>query len=176
MDHIGTEEGEQGLSPVRGILSAGTGELRDLLRLEERQEGRGGVAQAWRPVHDADDEGRLGHVRDVQGSRRKRVLAHRGVAASRSWTNPVVRAARAMIEIIGFTPGVVGKRLPSPIHRFPTSWHSPVGPAADVLRSSPARAEPIGCAENRPTAFSRTPRVPTRTDLTATDGMGVSAW
>src|SRR3989441_2820700 len=160
LDHGGPEEREHGLSPVRGILSPGTGELRDLLRVEERQEGRRGVAQARRPVHDPDDEGRLGHLRDVQGSRRKRVLAHRGVAASRSWTNPAVRAARAMMEIIGFTPGAVGSRLPSPIHRFRTSWHSPVGPAADVLGSSPALAEPIGWAENRAIPFSWMPRRP----------------
>src|SRR6058998_1006394 len=65
--------------------------------------------------------------------------------------NPAVRAARAMIEIIGFTPGAVGNRLPSPIHRFGTSCDSPVGFAAEVFGSVPALAEPIGWAENRAT-------------------------
>src|SRR5207244_1578747 len=76
--------------------------------------------------------------------------------------NRAVRAARAMIEIIGFTPGAVGKRLPSPIHRFRTSCDSPVGFAADVRGSVPALAEPIGWAENKATPFSRMPRRPMR--------------
>src|SRR5437870_12621872 len=72
--------------------------------------------------------------------------------------NPAVRAARAMIEIIGFTPGAVGKRLPSPIHRFRTSCDSPVGFAADVLGTAHALAEPIGWAEDKATPFSRLAR------------------
>ena len=49
-----------------------------------------------------------------------------------------------MIDIMGFTPGAVGRMLPSPIHRLRTSWDSPVGFAAEVFGSNPARAEPIG--------------------------------
>ena len=48
------------------------------------------------------------------------------------------------MEIIGFTPGAVGKRLPSPIQRFRTSCDSPVGFAAEVFGLVPALAEPIG--------------------------------
>ena len=58
--------------------------------------------------------------------------------------NPAVRRATAMIDIMGFTPGAVGRMLPSPIHRFRTSWDSPVGFAAEVFGSRPTRAEPIG--------------------------------
>src|SRR5712691_8896546 len=71
--------------------------------------------------------------------------------------NPAVRAARAMIEIIGFTPGAVGSRLPSPIQRFRTSCDSPVGFAAEVFGLAPARAEPIGWAENGVALFSAHP-------------------
>ena len=60
--------------------------------------------------------------------------------------NPAVRAARAMIEIIGFTPGAVGNRLPSPTHRFPTSCDSPVGIAAEIFGSVPALTQPNDAA------------------------------
>src|SRR5713226_10237107 len=42
LDHRGTEEGEHRIPPVRRPPSAGTGELRDLLRREGRQAGGAG--------------------------------------------------------------------------------------------------------------------------------------
>src|SRR6266567_6040024 len=80
LDHGRAEEGELRLPPVRRLLPAGTGEHRDLLHDEGRQEGGGVPSQARRAVHDADDEGRLGHLRDVQGPGRERVLHRRGVS------------------------------------------------------------------------------------------------
>src|SRR3989454_12648314 len=168
LDYGGTEDGEHRVPLVRGLLPDRAREQWDLV-YDERCEARGSRrAEARRRVHHPDDEGGLGHLRDVQRPGRKRVLPDRGVAAiyltceSRSRMNPAVRAARAMIEIIGFTPGAVGTRLPSPIQRSGTSCDSPVGFAAEVFGLAPPRAEPIGWAENRATPFSRIPRRPSR--------------
>src|SRR5881409_1933820 len=45
------------------------------------EEGRSRPPEARRRVHHPDDEGGLGHLRDVQGPGRERVLPDRGVAA-----------------------------------------------------------------------------------------------
>ena len=57
--------------------------------------------------------------------------------------SPAVRCASDMIEIIGFTPGAVGKAEASPIHTPETSCSSPRPSATDEVGSDPIRHDPI---------------------------------
>ena len=44
-------------------------------------------------------------------------------------------AAKALIGIIGFTPGAVGRRLPSPIQRWSASFSCAVKDSRGAVRS-----------------------------------------
>src|SRR2546428_13845374 len=47
LDHRRTEEGEHRVAPMRSPPYLGTGELRDLLRREGRQDGGSGTEEGW---------------------------------------------------------------------------------------------------------------------------------
>src|SRR2546425_5072248 len=89
LDYGGTEDGEHRVPLVRGLLPDRAREQWDLV-YDERCEERGSrPPEARRRVHHPDDEGGLGHLRDVQGPGRERVLLDRGVAAV-SWRGRAV--------------------------------------------------------------------------------------
>src|SRR5207245_6100468 len=70
LDHRGPEERERRVPSLRGVLSARARELWNLLRFEGCQEGGAGTSESRGRLHHADDERRLGTLRDVQGYRR----------------------------------------------------------------------------------------------------------
>src|SRR5919204_1315589 len=148
LDHGGPEEGEPHLPPVRRVLRPGTGEHGDLLHREGREEGGSGPPEARRRLHDADDEGRLGHLRDVQGPRRERVLHPRGMrTAQGSCRLASVRTGRRWTRRAPGSPWSVASRVPSASRR----------PRLSSRRSGAGGAAPSPSSRTRATS-ARTPR------------------